>query len=126
MTSIISIILTAGFGFSIFYRIQKLALKANSSTQDQATKYLARIVTDILLITRDLTYEDMHRLHYSDIIQTAVFKTSIFSEVQKGIITEYFRQPDITQQCKSEVTNILHKIFTILLTRHYDKYLHNN
>lgn len=109
-----------------FYRIQKLALNANSSTEMQTTKYLARIVTDVLLVNKDLTYEDMHRLHYSDIIQTAVARTSIFSEEQKSALTEYFMQPDKTLQGTSEAIDILHQMFTILLTRHYAKYSYNN
>lgn len=109
-----------------FYRIQKLTLNKNSREDTSTTKYLARIITDMLLLTKDISYEDMHRLHYRDILDTAVSKTHLFSDAQKQVLHSYFQNKTRSQQNTFEAIDVLHQTFTHLLITHHATYTHNN
>lgn len=108
-----------------FYRIQKLLLNDTHGGIKCTPKYLARITTDILLLNGDLTYEQMHQLHYSDILQNTITETDVFPEEQKDLLTMYFTQPFPTPRSSSDIIDVLHRAFTILLIRHHEKYSHN-
>jgi len=51
-----------------FYRIQKSIVNEEDPSKGDIEKYLGRIVTDLLLVTGDIQFSDMHKYHYTKVM----------------------------------------------------------
>ena len=57
-----------------FYRIQKEVLNNKVLNVNKIQKSILRIITDLMIITGNLSFSDMHQVHYSDILELSIKK----------------------------------------------------
>lgn len=72
-----------------FYRIQKDTLNEDGVLNiNKIKKSILRLLTDMMIITGDLTFSDMHKVHHSDILELSVRKNllgkkELFKKIKK-------------------------------------------
>jgi len=72
-----------------FYRIQKSVINDGKSSKSEIEKYLGRILTDLMLVTGEIQFQDMHNHHYTHIIFDVLKSTNIISTHTKNLIKEF-------------------------------------
>ncbi len=87
-----------------FYRIQKTILNGEPEAASNITvKYIARILTDLLLLNNDIDFDQMNTCHYSEIIRSKISDSNLFTENQVSQIQKLFETdaPPIDQMVSS-------------------------
>lgn len=92
-----------------FYRIQKSATNEQNSSKKIIEKYLGRIVTDLLLVTGDLQFSDMHKYHYTSVMSEVLERTNAISAGTKKLISRFQSKPDIDINLLCRLVGVLYK-----------------
>ncbi len=92
-----------------FYRIQKSMINEQNSSKKDIEKYLGRIVTDLLLVTGDIQFSDMHKYHYTSVMSEILEWTDVISTGTKKLIAKFQSESDIDINLLGKLVGALYK-----------------
>jgi uncharacterized protein len=78
-----------------FYRIQKSVLNEQNFNKKDIEKYLGRIVTDLLLVTDNIQFSDMHKYHYTRVMYDMLDSSNIVNHDAAELIAEFRSRPEV-------------------------------
>lgn len=107
-----------------FYRVQKDILNSQTQTVSTlTTKYLARILTDLLLLNDEINFADMNRYHYVDIIESKLSDSPLFDEDEVTQIQNLFLTETPSTEDIMPTIAILYQVFEELIKTHHDAHV---
>lgn len=97
-----------------FYRIQKSVVNEETPNKSQIEKHLGRILTDLLLITGDVQFSDMHKYHYTHIMNKVLVSTEAIDDHTKRLIFEFQSRSDLDVGRLDRLVGVLYKKYLAL------------
>ncbi len=92
-----------------FYRIQKNIINTNKIKKSEIQKYLGRILTDLMLVKKEIKFQDMHKYHYTHILQDKLKPSKIISENTKDLIINFNSDNKVNIELIGEILGELYK-----------------
>jgi len=92
-----------------FYRIQKSMINEESSSKKNIEKYLGRIVTDLLLVTGDIRFSDMHKYHYTSVMSDVLKQANVINADTKRLVAKFQSKLDIDIDLLGRLVGVLYK-----------------
>jgi len=91
-----------------FYRIQKNAINNKSCGKHQIEKYLGRILTDLMLVTGEIRFKDMHNYHYTYVMTEVLNHTDMIDNHAKSLIIKFLSNSILDIKLLGEIVEILY------------------
>jgi len=92
-----------------FYRIQKSMINEGNPIKKDIEKYLGRIVTDLLLVTGDIQFSDMHKYHYTSVMSDILKQTNVININTKKLIAKFQSKTDMDIDLLGRLIGVLYK-----------------
>ncbi len=92
-----------------FYRIQKNVINDKRSNKNEIEKYLGRILTDLLLVTGEIQFHDLHNYHYSSIMSNILKSSGTINTHTKNLILKFQSEPSLDINLLGKIVGLLYK-----------------
>jgi len=92
-----------------FYRIQKNIINIENIKKPEIEKYLGRILTDLMIIKKEIEFKDMHTSHYTHIIYNKLKSTNIIDNNTKDLIIKFLSDNIINTDIIGEIIGDLYE-----------------
>lgn len=94
-----------------FYRIQKALINKKEFDKIQIEKYLGRILTDLMLVNREIDFENVHNYHYTSILLNLINSSQMFNSNTKFLINTFIYNNNLDFDCLSKIIGELYPTY---------------
>ncbi|HAG07961.1 MAG TPA: hypothetical protein DCK87_00050 [Desulfotomaculum sp.] len=92
-----------------FYRIQKSIVNEEDPSKGDIEKYLGRIVTDLLLVTGDIQFSDMHKYHYTKVMSDMLSHSNTMNRDIVELIAKFQSNSKINIDLLGKLVGVLYE-----------------
>jgi uncharacterized protein len=94
-----------------FYRIQKNLINTKFAKKSEIEKYLGRILTDLMLVKEEISFKEVHKYHYTHILNNKVDSTHIINNNTKNLIRKFLLENKVDMDLIGEIIGDLYKLY---------------